>query len=177
MRTRTLHPGPFGLVEISNGTGAGVLDATAVSHKSDTLTLSPGSPAISFTGASSGPVTLELVSGHSGETRRTALFSLSSGTGVTTASLSPTGELSVHRIGPSVGIALQLFSQGASAGTSTVTFGSGDTLVLTPNWDKLASSVPATLTGTHLQHLSFSARRAPSFSKLFGVSARHKKRP
>jgi hypothetical protein len=177
MRTRTLHPGPFGLVEISNGTGAGILDATAVSHKSDTLTLSPGSPAISFTGASSGPVTLELVSGRTGETRRTALFSLSSGTGVTTASLSPTGELSVHRIGPSVGIALQLFSQGAGAGTSTVTFGSGDTLVLTPNWDKLASSVPATLTGTHLQHLSFSVNRATSFSKLLGVKDRHKKQP
>ena len=25
IKTRTLHPGPFGLVEISNGTGAGVL--------------------------------------------------------------------------------------------------------------------------------------------------------
>jgi hypothetical protein len=173
--TRTLHPGPFGLVEISNGTGGGVLDATAVSHQSDTFTLTPGSPVVSFTGASSTPVTLELVSGDNGETRRTALFSLSSGAGVTTASLSPTGQLSVHRVGPATHIALQLFSQGTSAGTSTVLFTSGDTLVLTPNWDKLASSVPAKFTGSHLQRLSFSAGRATSFSKLFKVSKRAKK--
>jgi hypothetical protein len=177
IKTRTLHPGPFGLVEISNGTGAGVLDATAVSQKSDTLTLSPGSPAVGFTGASSTPVTLELVSGHNGETRRTALFSLSAGTGVTTASLSPSGQLTVHRVGPAAHIAFQLFSQGTSAGSSTVLFGSGDTLVLTPNWDKLASSVPAKFTGGHLQRLSFSASRATSFSKLFKVSKRDKKHP
>jgi len=177
IKTRTLHPGRFGLVEVSNGSGGGVLDATAVSRQSDTLTLSPGSPAVSFTGASSTPVTLELVSGHNGETRRTALLSLSSGAGETTASLSPTGQLTVHRVGRAVGIALQLFSQGTSAGTSRVQFTSGDTLVLTPNWDKLASSVPATLTGGHLHRLSFSASRATSFSKFLGVKDRHKKQP
>ncbi|HTW09533.1 MAG TPA: hypothetical protein VME46_18645 [Acidimicrobiales bacterium] len=177
IKTRTLHPGHFGLVEISAGSGGGVLDATAISHQSDTLTLSPGSPTISFAGGSSAPVTLELVSGAKGETRRTALLSLASGTGETAASLSPTGQLTVHRVGPAVGIAIQLFSQGASAGTSTVQFSSGDTLVLTPNWDKVASSVPATLTGTHLQRLSFSAGRATAFSKLLGVRDRHKKQP
>jgi hypothetical protein len=177
LRTRTLHPGHFGLVEIGAGGGGGVLDATAPSHQSDSLTLTPGSPAVSFTGASRTPVTLELVAGAKGETRRTALFTLSAGTGVTTASLSPTGQLTVHRVGPAVGIALQLFSQGTSAGTSTVQFSSGDTLVLSPNWDKLASSVPATLTGTHLQRLSFSAGRATDFTKLLGIRARHKKQP
>jgi hypothetical protein len=78
-------------------------------------------------------------------------------------------------VGPTAHIALQLFSQGTSAGSSTVLFGSGDTLVLTPNWDKLASSVPAKFTGGHLQRLSFSANRAISFSKLFKVSKRDKK--
>jgi len=41
----------------------------------------------------------------------------------------------------------------------------------------VASSVPATLTGTHLQRLSFSAGRATAFSKLLGVRDRHKKQP
>jgi hypothetical protein len=176
IKTRTLHPGHFGLVELSAGSGGGVLDAAAA-NQSDTLALRPGSPAITFNGASTAPVTLELVSGDKGETRRTALLTLSSGTGVTAASMSATGQLTVHRVGTAVGIGLQLFAQGSSAGTSTVMFSSGDTLVLTPNWDKLTSSAPATLTGTHLQRLSFSAGHATGFTKLFGVRPRAKKHP
>ena len=109
LRTRTLHPGHFGLVDISAGSGGGILDATAVNHQTDALTLSPGSPTVSFSGGTSSPVTLELVAGTKGETRRTALLTLSTGNWGDDGLAQPNGQAHRPSRGAAAGIALQLF--------------------------------------------------------------------
>jgi hypothetical protein len=173
--TSTLHAGAFGMLALSGGGGAGIENATAAPGASDSLTLRPGSPTIAFSGASSSPVTLELVGSAAGAGRRTATLTLSSGKGLTSASLSSAGAIVVRHSGARANLSVQLFSRGVAVGTSTIALGGGATVSFTPRWAALPGSVSATVGGRHTR-LSLSRGRGGALSQLFAVTPRHKAR-
>jgi hypothetical protein len=173
--TSTLHAGAFGMLALSGGSGAGIENAAALPGASDSLTLRPGSPTIAFSGASSSPVTLELVGGTAGAGRRTATLTLSSGKGVTSASLNGAGAIVVRHSGARAHLSVQLFSRGVAVGTSTIVLGGGATVSFTPRWAALPGSVSATVGGRHTR-LSLSRGRGGALSRLFAVTPRHKTR-
>jgi hypothetical protein len=173
--THTLRRGDFGMLVLNGGDGAGVQNATAVPGATDSLTLRPGSPAIDFSGASGSPVTLELIGGQAGAGRRTAMLTLSSGAGATSASLGAGGQLVVHHSGASTHLSLQLFSGGVAVGTSTIPLSGGSSVSLTPHWSALAGSVSATIGGRHVK-LSLSSARGGALSKLLDVKRRQTKK-
>jgi hypothetical protein len=180
--THTLQSGSFSMLSLTGGDGAGIERATAVPGVADSLTLTPGSPKIDFSGASAAPATLELIGGKPGAGRRVALLSLSSGAGATSATLNANGSLVVHHSGAPTHLSVQLFSRGVAVGTSTVALGAHANLSLTPSWSALAGSVSATV-GGHRVRLSLSSARGGALSRLFDVKRRktgrarkHKKR-
>jgi hypothetical protein len=174
--TQTLQRGDFGMLALDGGDGAGIENATAVPGTADSLTLRPGSPTIDFSGAPGSPVTLELIGGKAGAGRRTAMLTLGSGAGATSASLGAGGQLVVHHSGAATHLSLQLFSSGVAVGTSTIPLGGGSSVSLTPHWSALAGSVSATIGGRHVR-LSLSSARGSALSRLFDVKRRKTKKP
>jgi hypothetical protein len=176
VKTETLHRGDFNMLALSGGDGAGVENALATPGSDDSLTVRPGSPTISFSGASGAPATLELIGGKSGAGRETVMLSLGSGAGNTSASLTGAGQLVVHHRGAPTRLSLQLFSGGVAVGSGSIALGRGSTVSLKPHWSSLAGSVSASIGGRHLK-LALSAKRGGALTRLLGVKPRKGKKP
>jgi hypothetical protein len=176
VQTDATSSGHFQMLGFGSGIGAGVEDAGVDPGEHDDLTLHPGRAAISFKSSGETPATLELVGGHNRADGRTAMLSLGSADGTTTASLAGGGELSLHHAGAATVLSVALFARGSAIGTGKIIVPAGASLTLKPNWSTLATgAVAGTLDGKPVR-LSFTTAHGGPLSKMLHVTDRHKKK-